>query len=201
MHAHAGVVVGASLKEDAAVGCTFALAMLEPTLQRGKVGGTRMRRRWRVSYSTAFHVSSTPDICVVETTFEHEKERCLSRAYWSSRHFNSSSGCFLLGRKVVFVRKTRSVWTVLVKMEDGAAKHEGQGISASARGTLPEALCALFVFAGCTELALEVLCIDVQHRAELIEICACANDFQTSKKRDIIGESLTFRTAFSVAFL
>ena len=81
-------------------------------------------------------------------------------------------------------------------MEDGAAKHEGNGISASARGTLPEALCALFVFAGCTELALEVLCIEVQHRAELIEICACANDFQTSKKRDIIGESLTFRTLF-----
>ena len=48
----------------------------------------------------------------------------------------------------VLVRETRSVWTVPVQMEDGAAKQEGKGISASARGTIPEALCALLVFAG-----------------------------------------------------
>ena len=97
VHAHAGVVVEASLEKDAAVGYTFAMATLEPT---GARKGWRHERR-RVSYSASIHVSSTPDICVVETTFGHEKERCLSRAQRSSRHFKSSSGCFLSSRIAV----------------------------------------------------------------------------------------------------
>ena len=89
---------------------------------------------------------------------------------------------------MVLVRETRSVWTVLVKMEDGAANHEVKGISASARGALPEALRAHYVFAGWAEQALEVLRVD-QHRSELIEICACANDFQTFRNVTYLANS------------
>ena len=62
------------------------------------------------------------------------------------------------------------------RQSGGSGRRE---VSASARGTLPEALRAHYVFAGWAEQALEVLRVEVQHRSELIEICACANDFQT----------------------
>ena len=95
VHAHAGVVVEASLEKDAAVGYTFAMAILEPTLERGKVGGTRGGASLTAPHLTChLHPTSALSRQLLGT---RKKDACHAHK-GASRHFKSSSGCFLLVR-------------------------------------------------------------------------------------------------------